>query len=294
MNNSWQIIGNLKPQELTESRLQIHYAVQFIAITSSALVPALPDYSHTSLAWNPVIKMFTGELIQVQTSFRVALDPIYLKLIVLDRENDIIAAFALHQKTMAEGLNWLKEQISKLSVNPNGINFTDYPQDDFPDYPIAHGVPFDASEQFKREELTNYYANTHQVLLEFIAKNGEVSYIHTWPHHFDMATLILLRGIKNGESMSIGVGFSPGDKSYDEPYWYVYPYPYPETDNLPNLNSNGFWHTQHWVGAVLKASQLAISEKSDTNIKVAEMQKQQVETFLNSAFKLSKSLLTSH
>ncbi|OKH37365.1 hypothetical protein NIES2119_14055 [[Phormidium ambiguum] IAM M-71] len=96
MNNSWQIIGNFKPQELTDSRIKIHYAVQFIAVTSSALVPALPDYSHTSLAWNPVIKMFTGELIQVQTSFRVALDPIYLKL------NDTNIKVAEMQKQQVE------------------------------------------------------------------------------------------------------------------------------------------------------------------------------------------------
>ncbi|MBE9229481.1 hypothetical protein IQ264_29165 [Phormidium sp. LEGE 05292] len=293
MNNSWQIIGNLKPQELTESRLQLHYAVQFIAVTGSALAAALPDYSHTSLEWNPALKMFTGALISVQTPFRVALDPIGLTLIVIDRQNNIIAGFPLHQKTMTEGLNWLKEQISKLGANTEEIFFPSYPQDDFPDYAVAHGAAFDASQQLPRQELTNYYANTNQILQEIIATNEETSSIHIWPHHFDIASLILLPGTKNDEPMSIGIGLSPGDKSYNEPYWYVSPYPYPETENLPSLDSNGFWHTQHWVGAVLMASQLAIPKKDDTDIKVAEIQKQQVKTFLNSTLKLSKVLLNT-
>jgi hypothetical protein len=79
---------------------------------------------------------------------------------------------------------------------------------------------------------------------------------------------------------------SPGDRSYNEPYWYVSPYPYPETVNLPTLDGNGFWHTHHWVGGVLRASQLMITTASNP-----QSQKQQVEAFLNSAFQESMGLL---
>ncbi|MDX2216968.1 MAG: hypothetical protein SFY66_27125 [Oculatellaceae cyanobacterium bins.114] len=51
----WQLIGKLNPQALSESRVQLHYAIQFIAATGAALAEPLPDYSHTSLAWNPVL-----------------------------------------------------------------------------------------------------------------------------------------------------------------------------------------------------------------------------------------------
>lgn len=161
---NWQIIGNFPPQELTESRLQLHYAVQFIAVTGSALAKPLPDYSHTSLEWNPRLKMFTGALIEVPTPFRVALDPIALTLIILNQQNDPQAKFPLHQKTMTEGLNWLKEQISKLTANAKGISLPSYPQDNFPAHTVAHGAAFDATEQSARQELTHYYANTNQIL----------------------------------------------------------------------------------------------------------------------------------
>jgi hypothetical protein len=52
--------GKIKPQDLTESRLQLHYAIQFIASPGAALAEPLPDYSHTSLDWNPALAVFVG------------------------------------------------------------------------------------------------------------------------------------------------------------------------------------------------------------------------------------------
>jgi hypothetical protein len=293
MDNSWQIIDHIKQQKLTESRLQLHYAIQFIAATGSALAEPLPDYSHTSLEWKPELEVFVGAIIRAKTSFQVALDPIGLTLIILDKQGDTIAAFPLHQKTMVEGLNWLKGEISQLGADADKVVFVSYPPDDFPDHAIAYGTAFDASEESARQELINYYANTHQFLQKIAAKTEDASSIRIWPHHFDIAMLISLPSIKNGEQMTVGIGLSPGDKSYDEPYWYVFPYPYPEMDNLPTLDGNGFWHTQHWIGAVLTASRLAIPTEGDTDTNVAQIQKQQVEAFLTSALKASKALLTT-
>ena len=291
MNNLWRITGNIKPQKLTESRLQLHYAIQFIAAIGSALAEPLPDYSHTSLEWNPELDVFVGAVIRAKIPFRVALDPIRLTSIILDQQGNSIAEFPLHQTTMAEGLSWHKQEISKLGADADKVAFLSYPPDDFPDHPVAHGAVFDASEESARQELTNYYANTHQLLQELVATTEDASSIHIWPHHFDIATLISLPGTKNGEPITIGIGLSPGDTSYEEPYWYVSPYPYPEMENLPTLYGNGFWHTQHWLGAVLTASRLATPTEDNGDIKAAETQKQQVEAFLNSALKESKALL---
>jgi hypothetical protein len=284
MNNSWQITGKIKPQELTESRLRLHYAIQFIAATGSALAEPLPDYSHTSLAWHPDLKVFFGALIRGAKTFQVALDPVKLTSIILDKQGETIAMFPLEGKTLVEGMDWHKKQISQLGADADKIVFLSYPPDDFPDHAIAHGAAFDVSEVAARQELANYYANTHQLLQEIVAETEDTSPIHTWSHHFDMATLISIPGKKNGEPMTVGVGMSPGDRSYDQPYWYVSPYPYPDTTSLPKLAGGGFWHTQHWVGAVLTASQLT----TDSTL----AQEEQVRSFLHSAVKASKALLT--
>jgi hypothetical protein len=284
--NNWQSIGKIKPQELTESRLQLHYAIQLIAATSASLAEPLPDYSHTSLAWHPILEVFLGSVIRVTQPFQVALDPVSLTLILLDKQQETITSLPLHGKTMAEGLTWLQQEMTKLGADPSGIAFLDYPPNDFPDHALAQGAAFDASQELALSELTDYYANTDQLLQAMIVTTEDATATHIWPHHFDMATLMMLPGTQNGTPLTVGVGFSPGDAGYNEPYWYVTPYPYPDTANLPAIAGTGFWHTHHWVGAVLPASHLTENLNAD-------VQQQQVRSFLNSALSISIALLKS-
>lgn len=283
--NTWHAIGAISPQDLTESRVQLHYAIQFIAATGAALAEALPDYSHTSLSWHPGLELFVGPLIRTEQPFRVALDAGALTLILLDHQDGPVAALPLSGKSMTEGLHWLKQEISHLGADASRVEFLSYPPDDFPDHALAHGARFDASQATALREVATYYANTYPLLQAIIATTEDASAIHIWPHHFDMATLITLPGMKNGNSLTVGVGLSPGDASYGEPYWYVSPYPYPAVEQLPNLEGQGFWHTQHWVGAVLTASQLPQSSNT---------QAQQLEVFLPFAVKAAIALLLAN
>ena len=283
---TWQTTGKINPSELTNSRVQLHYAIQFIAATSAALAEPLPDYSHTSLMWHPILAVFVGSTIRSTQSFQVALDPVSLTLILLDKHNETIATLPLQGKTMAAGLDWLKQEISKLGADASKIVWLDYPLNDFPDSPLAHGAAFDASQKLALSELANYYANTHQLLEHIVATSEDASAVRIWLHHFDMATLIMLPGTKDDTPLTIGVGLSPGDTSYDEPYWYVSPYPYLDTSNLPTLAGDGFWHTQYWVGAVLTAS--CLTQDVSTTV-----QQQQVESFVDAAVSASMNLLNS-
>ncbi|UBF30434.1 hypothetical protein K9N68_35135 (plasmid) [Kovacikia minuta CCNUW1] len=286
MNNSWHTLKKIHPPALLEARLQLHYAIQLIAATGAALAEPLPDYSHTSLAWNPDLEVFVGSLIRSPQPFQVALDPISLTIILLNKHSTPIASCPLAGKTMAEGLVWLQQEVAQLGADANKIVFLDYPPNDFPDHALAHGAVFDLRQEWGLSELVDYYANTYSLLQDRIAIHEEVSAIRIWPHHFDMAALMMLPGIKNGTPRTIGVGLSPGDPSYSEPYWYVSPYPYPDITNLPPLDGEGFWHTHHWVGAVLPASRLTGDDH-------AEIQRQQVEAFLHSAITTSTTLLKS-
>lgn len=68
---------------------------------------------------------------------------------------------------------------------------------------------------------------------------------------------------------SVGVGLSPGDSGYPEPYVYVTPWPYP-TGELPALPW-GHWHTEGWTGAVLRGSALVQEPESSRSRRLMDM-----------------------
>lgn len=49
---------------------------------------------------------------------------------------------------------------------------------------------------------------------------------------------------------SVGVGMSPGDETYTQPYFYINPWPHLATGDLPDLPVPGHWHTDGFVGAI--------------------------------------------
>lgn len=254
---------------LTDNRIQLHYAIQYIAAVGSALATPQPDYSHTTLHWDPTQQLFIGVPIQTRQPFHIALDPVNLILFVLDQGGNTLTQLPLQGKTLEAGLTWLKAEIAKCGADAEKVIFLTYPPDDFPDHAIAHGVPFHLNGVAERKKLTRYYHETDRALGAIAAQTPGASPVHIWPHHFDMATLITVPGETNGEPRSIGVGFSPGDTSYNEPYWYVSPYPYPDRTQLPSLAGQGFWHVHHWTGAILQASQLQTDEQLNLFLQVA-------------------------
>ena len=99
-----------------------------------------------------------------------------------------------------------------------------------------------------------------------------------------MATLVKVEGNPDPElAKSIGVGLSPGDETYPEPYYYVTPWPYPEREKpLPDLPA-GEWHTVGWTGAVLHYRDLVALP--------AEQQETIAKRFLKEAYDLSYGIL---
>jgi hypothetical protein len=84
---------------------------------------------------------------------------------------------------------------------------------------------------------------------------------------------------------SIGVGMTPGDGNYAEPYWYVSPWPYPTSPQLPDLPA-GAWHTEGWTGAVLTGTDVVAAGD-------AAAQHERSADFVKTAIEQSKTLLNA-
>ncbi len=272
----------MKPKALTPARIQLHYAIQFSAMVGAALATPVEDYSHTSLTWDPDLKVFIGAMIQGNQPFRVALDPVNLIVLILDQEQQHLATFSLDQQTFDQGLIWLKTELSRLGVAAEKVVPLTYPSDDFPDHPIAHGASFDASQVEDRQALVNTYNTTFSILQTVVTQDPNASPIRIWPHHFDMASLISVPTPAGEEPRSVGAGFSPGDAGIAEPYWYITPWPYPPADQLPPLETKGVWQTEGWTGAVLVASDIGDLEYHQADL----------EAFVTGAIKASKQVLS--
>ncbi|AFY75091.1 hypothetical protein Syn7502_03214 [Synechococcus sp. PCC 7502] len=270
------VSSEINYQELVLARIQLHYAIQPLSSVAAAFCKLQPDSSHLALVWDHWSGFTTQSILSLQ-SYQFALDPLTLTLAVISDRRHIVATFALAGHTLMDAFDWTRSVVKALGKSSEQIIPIVYPPDDFPDSELARNGIFKLLPQ--STSLGEYFESANQTLREIVIGEPLASPIRIWPHHFDIATLISPVTKIAGEPVTIGVGLSPGDRSYGEPYWYVTCYPYPQAiDYLPRLDGNGKWHTDHWVGAVLTASQFG---DPSTGM-------DQVRTFLDSAIAICK------
>lgn len=246
---TWKTLGALPPDRLSEARLQLHWAAQLLSAPGVSLLPAENDFSHTSLNWDFELGVLSGRPVGSE-SLRAGLVFESLELAVLDGERER-SSVRLAGHSLEQGLAWLGRELT------GGGSQLDLPQHEMPSHPVGEGGVFSEAHGPQRTELGAWFANAFRVIRGAVAGDLSASPVRCWPHHFDVASLTTLDAdVDAEEARSIGVGFSPGDGSYDQPYFYVTPWPYPKTANLPPLGKGMEWHRSGWTGAVLTAERL--------------------------------------
>ncbi len=284
--SDWETLGAVDPHGLTEARLQLHWAAQAAAAVGKQLVPHQPDYGEQSFQWQAGPRAFVQGLVPGERPFRAAVRPSPAALLLLDENGGSLAEFPLEGKTLEAAYEWMRSEVERLLGRPLEKPL-ERPDGDFPGHPVLHGAAFSTTGASGPgfAELGRYFANADRVLRVLADRNPGASPVRGWPHHFDLATLIMLEpGADPEKARSIGAGLSPGDGGMAEPYFYVLPWPAPPMHGLPPLAGGGRWQTAGWVGAVLEAS-------SFTNAATNGFQARRVEEFLDSAVAGSRQLL---
>jgi hypothetical protein len=245
-SDSWPQVGEVDPLGLVDTRLQVHHAAQLVVSLGISFLAPTDDDSHTNLEWMPFLQGLAGR--PLAKGIRGALRLPDLSLRMLDRSNNVTATYPLLGRSNKDGYDWLRLQLQEAGEDP--ARLTPRKHYTIPSHPVESGASF-AADSRSLGELAKYYEGAADSLTAFARQNPQASEVRCWPHHFDIATLVTLR--QGGPT--IGLGLSPGDEHYPEPYYYVTPYPYP-AGTLPPLPS-GTWHTAGWIGAVLRGSTLA-------------------------------------
>lgn len=268
----WQPLGAVAPTELVAARLALHWAAQIVSAAGSSWLPAADDFSHTSLLWDHDLGGLTSQ--ELFGGLEVGLRFATLELVLLDGAGAQLEVLPLASKTLDEAMSWLAAALGERLGEQRELL---RPTHDLPEHPVGQGGAFAVVPREAAAEVGLWFANAARALSPTVDAVPTASPLRCWPHHFDIATLITLEsGVDAEKAKSIGVGMTPGDGSYAEPYIYVTPWPYPDGMTLLELPAGGRWHMEGWFGAVLTGGRLL--ERSEP-----EGQGGLVSTFLDAA-----------
>jgi len=280
----WRPLNGINQQRLHEARLQAHHAAQWLARAARAYIAPQPDDGHTSLLWDPALDGFMTQPLQDGTRLSLQISNLTLGLDGGDGKSRV-QSISLDRRSDMQIRQWLGEHLGSRGLDSSAL---DAPSPyEIPAHAVAQGAAYDATGLADAlTELAAWYANAELSLgavhRRMVGRKLAPSPVCCWPHHFDLATLTVLPKHDAGEAGYIGVGLSPGDKYYDEPYFYVSVYPKPDPANLPALPLLGRWHTHEFTAAVAPAHEIL----------AARTQMAETDEFLQSAVALAIKILS--
>lgn len=273
-------LGTPPPRELSDAREQLHWAAQVLVGVAAAHAQPAPDDGHTSLTWDRGSQTLLTQPVEGARRLQAGLRLPDLTLVLRYVGEGAGAELPLAGHTLADGYAWMESAIGLEGALPRRT-------DEMPGHRVGRGAAFDA-DSAALAELGRWYGSAELVLQEVRKGNAGAGPVRIWPHHFDIATLMALDPEADPEhARSIGVGMTPGDASYAQPYFYVLPWPAPQATEFPPLQGGGNWHREGWVGAVL------IGEELVSDAPTAGQQRERTRAFLASAVSGSRELLRS-
>jgi hypothetical protein len=249
MTADWKTLRVPAPTSLVNARQIAHYAAQWVAQAAWANVPVAPDDSHSALAWDARLGALVSAAFPAGIMAGLQLDSLEL-LVIQDARPERLALHGLAPNAVDE---WLAGKLIACGCKPHSNAKLPFV---VPSRPLRK-VPGLAA-------LSRWHGAAADVLAavrdEYESITPGPGPVHCWPHHFDIALLVQLDEGAGEAARSIGIGFSPGDEYYEEPYFYISPYPAPKNPALPALPPGGHWHTKDFFGAVASAQEFLAAQ----------------------------------
>lgn len=280
MSFDWSKVGRTPPGALGEARTFAHHAAQWVARAAQANLKTMPDDSQSSFSWDSSHSALVSQPLPAKGGeVRIGLRISRLELILTSGAN-VVDAFQFDGKTEAEAGFWIDAKLYALSLKPATGATLAYA---LPAHPAGGGPR--RLEMLGRElgELSRWFGGPAEAIEDFRRKFADLrpGPVRCWPHHFDIATLVRLDESTDDSARTIGIGASPGDEFYSQPYVYVSPWPRFDASGLPELPRPGHWHTEGFFGAVATADDiLAMPERARA-----------LRAFIEAAFEIGRTRL---
>lgn len=278
VRQGWEHAEDVAPAQLSEARVQLHYALQVVADAGRKLAgDADTDFLPAARGLATGVARGTG------MPFRVALGIADFALVVTDAEGKPGRRLPLAGKTLAEAVAWLRAALDAQGAD--GSKVKGDTGVDLPPHKLADGAPFSPPGPEVWRKLCVHFANAWRVLTCVSEMTADCS-----PPRCSPETLAYEGRISPVEGVEIAIGFRPGDAERDEPYLYLALAPRPDhldedaVDELEELEGGGEWTDEEWFGAVLPGSAFTVYDAASAQAAAAT-------AFFDSALEQTRGLL---
>jgi len=251
MAEAWAQLGTIDPKALAEARLQAHHAAQWLTRAARANLAPKPDDGHTNLGWDEQLGALQSRDLDASDTgplrFGLRIAPLTL---LVTQGDEVLDELALDGTRDADSGTWIDQRAAGRGLRAPSSAILPYA---IPTHPVAAGGRYGANTRAAEfDELARWFAAADDILRETKAKLGTAaSHVRCWPHHFDIATSLSLKPGDPETASAIGIGMSPGDDHYAQPYFYVSPWPRPAANALPDPPVLGHWHRTDFIAAVV-------------------------------------------
>ena len=252
---TWDPATFLEKDRLNMVKVQLHHIVQSCAAFGRHFLPESAEDENAVISWIPEYRMMVGKWVESENGLiRAGLDATN-KSLTFQVKDGPSTQLNLQGKTFAQLMMWLEGQAGEHGLAVDKFS-ADLPYE-IPDFPSAKGQTFELEDDEALEAFLSLYGNAHHACSIMQTKFASTSDIRIWPHHFDIAISVKLKESGSPDTSTyLGLGFSPGDSHYHEPYFYTNSWPFAD-DALLHPLENGQWHIEDWVGGALTLSELA-------------------------------------
>ena len=282
VGTNWQPSSPRLTRELDRDWQAIHYAAQALVEIGKRWGDPAADDSHSAMRWDPghraLVIEGAGDRGPIRGSLKMRTLSLHLRGAGGSTEE-----LCLDGLSLAEAMEWTNAASGRLAGPPRHASV---PAPDLPDHPIATGESFRLSEPRGAAIEALYHATAH-TLSRLASIAPAFGTARCWPHHFDLASLAVLRTGPSGEMQrTLGAGLTPPDAVEGSGYFYVSPW---TADGLAASTPARLEHG-HWLErpGALPMAVLGLAELSGV---AEERQAGAVAAFLVNAINASVSEL---
>ena len=239
------------PNELATVRNLSHNAIQRASRAARANLTARSDDSHSNLGWQEEHAALISHPLDDGQRYKLGFSFRDGSLIWIE-DGVAVDALALAGIGEATADGWCDEHLADAGLNSMGLADMPYMLD-----PVNYEQLVGAQDAL--ETLGAWFSAAQAALDALVTTHGASAVappsVRCWPHHYDIATLFSLDEGDPETARSVGIGLSPGDNAYAEPYLYCNPWPVPER-SLPAPPKPLQWHTEGFTSLVCPASRM--------------------------------------